>query len=193
VDLDYLAQRLVTGLVRVAVAAGDCPDPLERTLAQQQALVLLARRDRCYPLTELAADLGMPLATVQTAVATLAREGLVDVGPAPSYAPQEVRVALTERGRAQAPNGTTWADSLLAQLDALDEPDQRQLLALVVEQIASMQRHGRIPVTRMCVNCRYFDAYAHPGRAEPHHCWYVDAPFGNRDLRLRCPEQVPAD
>ena len=192
-DAEFLAQRLITGLVRVAVAVGGSGQQYERTLAQQQALLLLARRDCGYPLTDLAADLGMPVAAVQTAVGTLVREGLVAMGPAPSYAPQEVLVELTGRGRSAVPAASTWADSQLAEFDRLDESDQRQVLSMVIEQITALQRLDRIPVTKMCVTCRYFDPYAHPGRAEPHHCWYVDAPFGNRDLRLRCPEQVPAE
>jgi hypothetical protein len=56
-----------------------------------------------------------------------------------------------------------------------------------------MQREGQIPVTKMCVTCRFFDGYAHPGSAEPHHCWLVDAPFGHQQLRLRCPEGQPGE
>ena len=62
---------------------------------------------------------------------------------------------------------------------------------LVTDQIAQLQRAGRIPVTRICLTCRYFDGYAHPGTNLPHHCHLVDAPFGYREFRLRCPEQTP--
>jgi hypothetical protein len=43
------------------------------------------------------------------------------------------------------------------------------------------------------VTCRFFDGYAHPGSAEPHHCWLVDTPFGHQELRLRCPEAQPGE
>jgi DNA-binding MarR family transcriptional regulator len=194
VDFDHLAHRLATGLVRVAVATdstGGAEAGLERTIAQQQALLLLARRPREYSLSSLSADLGMPMPTAQTALATLCREGLVSMQPNPSYSPHDMRVALTERGRAQAPAFLNWADALLTELEELGEDDQRRLLQVVINQISAMQRSGQIPITKMCVTCRFFDGYAHVGTSQPHHCRLVDAPFGHRQLRLRCPEQSP--
>jgi DNA-binding MarR family transcriptional regulator len=194
VNADDLGHRLITGLVRVAVAAqnaGEAADGLERTLAQQQALLLLARRRRAYSLSGLAADLGMPVSTAQATIATLCREGLVAMGPHPSYSPRDMRVELTEYGLVQAPEFLNWADTLLTEVENLSEVDQRRLLRMVTEQILAMQRRGQIPVTKMCVTCRFFDGYAHAGGSEPHHCWLVDAPFGYRQLRLRCPEQIP--
>jgi DNA-binding MarR family transcriptional regulator len=191
-DFDHLADRLTTGLVRVAVAA-DKTDAvgLERTVAQQQALLLLARRAQEYSLSRLATELGMPIPAAQAALATLCREGLVSMEPDPSYSPHELRVALTERGRAAAPGFLNWADALLTELDELSEDDQRRLLQVVTNQILALQQRGQIPITKMCVTCRFFDGYAHVGTPEPHHCRLVDAPFGYRQLRLRCPDQSP--
>lgn len=196
-DADSLTSRLAAGLVRVAVttqtdtvAPGEEPK-IERTVAQQQMLLILARRAETYRLTELANLLGM---TVRTAVSTsgaLAREGLVQMRPSPSYAPDEVRVFLTAKGRSAVPELANWADALLGQVENLDEAAQEKVLNLVTDQIAALQRAGRIPVTRLCLTCRFFDGYAHPGTNLPHHCHYVDAPFGYRELRLRCPEQSP--
>jgi DNA-binding MarR family transcriptional regulator len=190
VEFDHLVHRLTTGLVRVAVAADRSgPPDLERTIAQQQALLLLARRPQEYSLSSLSTDLGMPMPAAQTALATLCREGLVSMEPSPSYSPHDMRVELTEHGRAQAPEFLNWADALLTELEELGEDDQRRLLQFVTNQIFAMQRRGEIPITKMCVTCRFFDGYAHVGTTEPHHCRLVDAPFGYRELRLRCPEQ----
>ena len=194
-DVNALAHRLATGLVRVAVAvhADAPPDGLERTIAQQQVLLMLTRRHEVYPLSALATDLGMPEDATLAAVSTLAREGLVAMDPAPSYSPHQVRVALTEQGRTQAPDVLNWASDLLAELDQLSFEHQRRLLALVTQQIFVMQRQDRIPVARMCVTCRFFQPYAYPGTSSPHHCWLVDAPFGHQDLRVRCPEASPGE
>jgi DNA-binding MarR family transcriptional regulator len=192
VDFDHLAHRLTTGLVRVAVAAGKTDEAgLERTVTQQQALLLLARRPQEYTLNSLSTELGMPLPATQAALATLSREGLVSIRPNPSYSPHDMLVELTERGRAESPEFLNWADALLTELEELGEEDQRHLLQVVTNQILAMQRRGQIPITKMCVTCRFFDGYAHVGTAEPHHCRLVDAPFGYRQLRLRCPEQTP--
>ena len=194
-DQQPLAQRLAAGLARVAVAvqaAGDThSDGLERTLAQQQVLLLLARRRQVFRLVVLAEELGITLHAMLGAVTTLHREGLVSISPSPSSSPEQVQVALTAKGWAQAPETFNWAADLLAELHRLEPAEQRRLLAVVIDWITTLQQRGQIPVSRMCVTCRFFDAYAHPESAQPHHCQYVDAPFGWNDLRLRCPEQQP--
>jgi hypothetical protein len=38
----------------------------------------------------------------------------------------------------------------------------------------------------MCVTCRYFRPHVHSDPERPHHCAFVDAPFGDRALRLDC-------
>ena len=42
-------------------------------------------------------------------------------------------------------------------MENLDEAAQEQVLNLVTDQIAALQRAGRIPVTRICLTCRFFD------------------------------------
>lgn len=193
-DPEALPHRLATGLARVAVAmhlaADDPAAGLERTLAQQQLLLLLSRRRDVYPLADLAADAGLTPHATESSIGTLVREGLVAVGPAAS--PRDVRVTLTDRGRAQAPELLHWASDLLSELSNLDEIGQRQLLYVVTGHIRRLQRQGQIPIVKMCLTCRFFDVYAHPGTPDPHHCRLVDAAFGNQLLRLRCPEQEPA-
>lgn len=202
-DLDNLARQLATGLARMAVAVQAAGDPVDdaaagtdvapRTLVQQQVLLVLARRRPQLALRALAAELGLTVATALAALSDLQRDGLVSMGPTPSYSPAEMLVSLTDRGLAQAPQVRHWAGDLLAAIDDLGAGEQARLLEIVIRHIQLMQRRDQIPVTRMCVTCRYFDGYAHPGSAAPHHCLLVDAPFGHRELRLRCPDQEGAD
>ena len=194
-EYEALPHRLATGLARVAVAmhlaADDPAAGLERTLAQQQLLLLLNQRRDGYTLSDLAADIGMTAQTTESSIGTLVREGLVVMRPA-AGSPWDVLVTITDRGRAQAPELLHWASDLLAELRNLDEIGQRQLLQVVTAHIRRLQRQGQIPVVKMCLSCRFFDGYAHPGAADPHHCRLVDAAFGHQLLRLRCPEQEPA-
>lgn len=195
-NVDPLAMRLAQGLSRAAVAidlAGNAKAAtLERTVAQQLVLLhLRIFRHRAAVISELADELAMSIDDTLGAVGVLGQEGLVVMIPSPSYAPADVRVELTEAGRRQPRDMLNWAADLLAEMERLTEPDQARLLGLVLDRIVAMQRAGQIPITRMCVNCRYFDPYAHAGEALPHHCHLVDAPFGHRQLRLRCPEQQP--
>ena len=192
-DPEALPHRLATGLARVAVAmhlaADDPAAELERTLAQQQLLLLLSRRRDGYTVADLAADAGMTAPATESSIATLVREGLVVIEPA---SPPDLLARITDRGRAQAPEVLHWASDLLAELRRLDEVGQRQLLQVVTGHIRRLQEQGRIPVVKMCLTCRFFDGYAHPGAVDPHHCRLVDAAFGHQLLRVRCPEQEPA-
>jgi hypothetical protein len=61
-----------------------------------------------------------------------------------------------------------------------------------VTMIRTLQVRGRIPVARMCVSCRFFRPYRHDHPTTPHHCAFVDAPFGDGELRLDCPDHLPA-
>jgi hypothetical protein len=195
VDYEPVALRLAQGLSRAAVAiqlAGDdASATLERTFAQQLILLHLRQRYGPFPLDELANSLGMSDLDTLAAVGTLVREGLAAMSPMPSYTPHEVRVVLTDRGRDEPPALLNWAADLLIEIDRMTVDDQRQLLRLVLDRITTMQQAGQIPVTRMCVTCRFFEPYAHTGQDEPHHCHLVDGAFGYRQLRLRCPEQEP--
>lgn len=195
VDFETLPHRLTTGLARIAVAMHLIDDDpaagLERTLAQQQLLLLISRRRDGYTLAGLAADAGMTAPATASAIGTLVCEGLVVMRPASAY-PGDVSVRMTDRGRGQAPELLHWASDLLAELRNLNDAGQRQLLQVVTGQIRRLQRQGQIPVVKMCLTCRFFDGYAHPGAADPHHCRLVDAAFGHQRLRLRCPEQEPA-
>lgn len=193
---ETVVRRLATGLARLAVVVQQSTDArssvAERTMTQQQILLLLAGCEPGYPLAELAGQLGLTMPGMLSALSTLVREGMVSMGPDPSYTPDGMRVELTERGRRNLPPDPNWAASMLGEVNQLDEGDQRWLLALVTEEIAALQRDNRIPIAHTCVTCRFFDSYAHADSSQPHHCWLVDAPFGNRELRLRCPDQMPA-
>jgi hypothetical protein len=193
VDVEPVALRLAQGLSRAAVAlefAGRAE--LERNLAQQVILLSLHRRYAALPVETLATQLALTVDDTLAAVGTLVTEGLVMMTPASSWAPHDVRVELTDHGRAEGPELLNWAADLLGEIDRLDEVEQGRLLGVVRERIIAMQSAGQIPITKMCLTCRFFAPYAHAGTDRPHHCHLVDAPFGHHHLRLRCPEQQPA-
>ncbi|WP_051798721.1 MarR family winged helix-turn-helix transcriptional regulator [Catenuloplanes japonicus] len=186
-DLELSQHHLAAGLARVAVAEAAGNDGT-RTLAQQQVLLMLGRREASCPLSELSRDLGMTSKALFAAVESLVADGLVEMGPAPSFSPGEMRLSLTEAGRAEPVEPMTWAADLLTGLHELDALRRQHLLDAVTTKIRTLQQADQIPVTKMCVTCRFFESYAYPGSGQPHHCWLVGSPFGHLDLRLRCPE-----
>jgi hypothetical protein len=68
----------------------------------------------------------------------------------------------------------------------LDAGEREVFQRALVKMIRSLQIQGRIPVARMCLGCRFFRPYAHASSSAPHHCAFVDAPFGDAELRLDC-------
>jgi hypothetical protein len=104
-----------------------------------------------------------------------------------------MRVMLTDEGQkvgralAQSKSQVTTALAMLS-------PDQQaDLLQSQIRIIRSLQLAGAIPEQRICVSCRHFRPNAYPGAAQPHHCAFVNAAIGDRDLRLDCGEHEAAD
>jgi len=159
---------------------------------QAQALALLAERAGGLRAKEIAAHLAVSPPTIADTLAALDRKGLVARAQDPADA-RAMRVILTDEGQkvgralAQSKSQVTMALAMLS-------PDQQaDLLLSQIRIIRSLQLAGAIPEQRICVSCRHFRPNAYPGAAQPHHCAFVNAAIGDRDLRLDCGEHEAAD
>lgn len=141
--------------------------------------------------SELSQRLGVTLATISDSVRTLVDKGAVAKRPDPRH-PRASLIELTPHGRALAQKVTTLPDAIVSAVGALSALEQEAFLAGVVKIIRSLQLSGHIPVSRMCVTCKYFRPNAHEG-ALPHHCAFVDAPMAGRHLRIDCGEHEQAE
>ncbi len=194
-----LPRRLTAGLSRLAVAlrAGQWRLAEARGLTPTQAHVLAVVASRGGPgrpaprLSEVAEQLAVTRPTASDAVAALERKGLVERRPDPRDG-RASGLVLTAEGEAAAREAGDPPAALLDAASDLSPAEAEALLRLVVKLIRGLQLRGAIAPARICITCRFFQPYAHPGDASaPHHCAYVDAPFGDRHLRLDCPEQEP--
>ena len=193
---DPVAQRVVTGLAKIGLAtrhrAWAAAEQQRLTPTQGQILALLRVRPEVgLRLTELAAALALTAATTSVAVGALARKGLVRKVRAAADA-RALAITLTDAGRREANRAAGWSDFLLAAVDALTPAEQAVFLRGLIKMIRALQERGEIPVSRMCVTCHFFRPHAHADAARPHHCAFVDAPFGDRHLRLECLDHEPA-
>lgn len=191
-----LARRVVVGLSKIGLAlrtqAWRGAGGRGLTPTQGQVLALLkGRRGAPFRLHELADRLGVSTATASDAVGALEYKRLVAKGRSRQDA-RALAVDLTPRGRAEAELTRTWSDFLVETVAELEAAEQAVLLRLLTRTILGLQRRRQIPVAAMCVTCRFFRPQAHPGSPRPHHCTFVDAPFGDEALRLECPEHEPA-
>ncbi len=186
-----LPRRVSDGLARIGMVmkseAWKQAGPAGLTPTQAQILVLLNARGGALRLSEVAEDLAVSPATASEAVGSLVEKRLVQKTPAVDDR-RAVAIRLTARGRQRAVRTGQWPDVLAGAVGALDPREQEVLLRALTKMIRKLQQEGRIPSARMCVNCRYFRPNAYPGSQLPHHCDYVDAPFGDRHLRLECGE-----
>lgn len=196
-DAEPLAKRIAAGLARIGIvlrsSAWRRAYPAGLTALQAQLVVRLASRGRRgMRLGDLAEELGVTAATASDAVGALARKRLVRKARDPEDA-RAVSVTLTARGRRVASGLADWPDAVAGAIESLSPREQEALLTALMRIIRSLQEQNLIPVMRACVTCRYFRANAYPGSEQPHHCAFVDAPFGHRLLRLECPDHEPAE
>jgi len=193
---DPIAQRVLTGLAKIGLALRSHAwhEAVQRGLTptQAQVLALLRRRSgRSVRMSDIAEELAVTPATVSDTVAALTRKGLVQKMSSPLDARAMV-VTLTAAGRWKAEHIAGWPDLLMDAIDALSPTEQEVFLQGLIKIIRGLQERGQIPVAQMCVTCRFFRPYVHTDPDRPHHCLFVDAPFGNRHLRLDCPDQEAA-
>ncbi|MCS6954337.1 MAG: helix-turn-helix domain-containing protein [Bryobacterales bacterium] len=194
-ESDPLPARLAAGLAKIGLAlrnrAWREAGGRGLTPTQGQILALLARRAAPLTLGEIARELAVTPATASDAVEALRAKRLVRKGRSRQDR-RTLAVALTARGRAEARRAASWADFLAQAAGELDATEQAVLLRALIKMIRALQERGEIPVARMCVTCRFFRPHRYPDPLRPHHCDFVNAPFGDRQLRLDCADHVPA-
>jgi len=188
--------RIVEGLERIATALKS--DDWSRAQAagvnptQLSILRTLEGRNAGLSVKDLSFQLGVSQPTVTDSILALERKSLVEKRPDPADG-RAVRVVITDTGRAAVQAGDAATGTVGQAAAALDDEDQELLLVQLVSLIRQLQEQGAIPIQRMCVSCRYFRPYAHDDAARPHHCNFVDAAFGQQDLRIDCRDHETAD
>ena len=185
---DPLSQRLADGLARLGAVARQLDWQTGETegLTPTQADILhfISRRPEGVRLSAAAAHAGVRNATASDAVTALERKNLVRKYPDPEDG-RAVILKITVEGGALAKR---WPQSYGTVIGGLDAAEQEVLLGLVVKMIRNLQREDLIAPQRTCVTCKYFQENVAPGSGQPHYCAFVDAPMGDRHLRIDCPE-----
>jgi DNA-binding MarR family transcriptional regulator len=157
--------------------------------AQDAILRLLLVRRAGLWVRVLAGHLGVRQPTVTGSVIALERKGLVRRQTDPADARATIVKATPEALVELAAAVPSLAAAALADLS---EAEQASLLKTLIKLIRSLQLRDAVPPQRMCVTCKYFRPNVHPAAEAPYHCAFVDAPFGNRALRLDCAEHEQA-
>lgn len=159
---------------------------------QRQVLILLRTKPgQRAQISTVANELAVRLPTASEVIATLERKQLIK--RCRDMSDGRVVVAqLTAKGNRSCAPAPGMPDRLGTAAATLSASEQVALLTALVKVIRSLQTQGEISVARMCVSCQYFRPQQHANADRPHHCDYVNAPFGDRALRLDCQEYEPA-
>lgn len=194
-DAEGLPKRIASGLGRLALAVkakawrGASDEGITPT--QGEVLARLAEQDAGLRLGDLAAQLGISAPTASDAVNALVAKSLVEKKPGADK--RAVTLRVTRSGRNMAARAGDWTDFLANSVSALDAKEQAGFLVSLAKIIRTMQDNGDISPQRMCVTCTHFRPYAHKDLRKPHHCAFVDAAFGDPELRLNCADHAQAD
>ena len=188
------SERITAGLARIGLAirsrAWKGAGTAKLTPTQAQVLALLRGRRQGLSLSAVAEALSVTAPTASDAVASLVAKGLLSKSRGADR--RAVVLTPTPEGLALADRAAEWPDFVARAVETLAPDEQGAFLRGLIKVIRAMQDAGDIPVQRMCVTCRHFRPYRHDDPVNPHYCAYVDAPFGDRHLRLDCGEQEEA-
>ncbi len=192
-----IQQRVIIGLSKIGLAlkshAWQDANQHGLTPTQGQILALLCSKVKSgMRLSTIANELGVTAATTSDAVTTLVEKGLVQKTKAVDDG-RAIAISLTTQGQNVAAQVADWPDFLLEAVSELSELEQEVFLRGLIKMIRKLQEQRQISVARMCVNCQFFRPNVYADSAQPHHCNFVDAPFGDRELQLDCPDQIAAD
>lgn len=163
------------------------------TPTQGQILAYLATQKGGHArLVDIATALGITTATTSEAVRILEKKGVISKRPDATDG-RALQITLGGVGWREAGRVADWPAFLVNAIAQLPNVEQEAMLRTIMRTIVLLMEQQAIPLARMCVTCEYFRPNAHPEDAErPHHCALVDAPYGNRLLRVDCPEHVAA-
>lgn len=135
----------------------------------------------------MAEELSLTPATVSDALSSLEKKGLLIKQRRPEDR-RVVRLALSPEGKRLARTVTSSTEDIAEVIRTLSEEEKGVLLTILMRLIRGFQDKKLIPVARMCSNCRFFQPNVHPDPTLPHHCGFVDAAFGDQELRIECPD-----
>jgi len=189
---ESVSRRVATGLGKIGLAiksrAWKEAGVRRITPLQAQTLTILRMSPKCTAtVSEIGDELAVALPTASEVLRVLQLRGLIKKQRSKADA-RTVMVSLTAKGRRKADVAAGWPDFLAAAADVLPPAEQLSLLRTLIKMIRTLQEQGDIPIARMCVTCRFFRANVHDDQERPHHCDLVNAAFGDRLLRIECPE-----
>lgn len=159
---------------------------------QLSILELIEGRSDGMSVKDIAAHLGVSQPTATDSIIALERKGLITKTSSTADR-RAVNITLTDDGLSALQKDNAPLSVAEQAAAALAAGEQENMLLMLAKMIRHLQEIEAIPIQRMCVNCCYFVPFAHTDAERPHHCNFVDAAFGQRDIRIDCHDHETAD
>jgi DNA-binding MarR family transcriptional regulator len=191
-----LPQALASALRRLAhlahTSSWDQWAAQRLTPTQRRILDVVASRRESLTLSALARELGVTPATASDSVGALESKGLVEKRRS-DVDGRALALMLTSEGQSSVTALAALPDPLQDAFGALTAAEQEIFYRSAIKMIRGLQESGALPVSRMCVRCRHFEAFKASDRGYPHYCHLAGSPMADRHLRIECPEHEAGD
>jgi len=156
---------------------------------QVQVLIfLLYHSEEKRKVSYLATEFNMTRATISDTVKALDQKGLITK----EYDPYDTRsyvIHLSEKGERIAEETSLFTQELQVPIEQLNANDKDNLLLSLIGVIRHLNKAGIITLQRMCFTCAHYRS-DHQGAT--HFCQLLNQPLGGSELRVDCPEHLPA-
>jgi len=186
-----LEEKILIGLEQIGRAIAMLQDHESRAqnLSDLQMNVILSLLEPHHARTigGVAEELNLTPPTISDAVRVLEKKDLLSK-TRDSKDERVIRLDLTARGKSTARRLKEKQNPLIKVITHLTEEEKVSLLSLLIKLTKFFQDKGLVSVARLCANCRYFHPNRYPGTEKPHHCGFVDGPFGEPELQVDCSE-----
>ncbi|GIF12854.1 MarR family winged helix-turn-helix transcriptional regulator [Actinoplanes teichomyceticus] len=188
--------QLLIGLARLgqAVRMEAWRNAGPHNLSPLQADIVTLLHGKPHPIRqgEIVTALASTPPTVSDAVKVLRKKELLEGSRDPGDA-RALLLGLTPLGREEADRLRSQSETLSGAVAALSPSDFAAMLRGTTTLMRELQERRAIPISQMCLTCRFFVPRAHPDNPDrPHHCNFVDTPFGDAELRVTCPDHETA-
>jgi len=186
-----LEEKILTGLEQIGRAIAMLQDHESRAQnlsdLQMNLIISLLEPHHARTIGGIAEELNLTPPTISDAVRVLEDKEMVLKTRDPKDE-RVVRLDLTARGKSTARRLKEKQNPLLKVITHLTEEEKVSLLSLLIKLTKFFQDKGLVSVARLCANCQYFHPNRYPGKEKPHHCGFVDSPFGEPELQIDCSE-----
>jgi len=156
---------------------------------QVQVLIfLLYHSEEKRKVSYLATEFNMTRATISDTVKALDQKGLITKEHDP-YDTRSYVIHLSEKGERIAEETSLFTQELQVPIEQLNANDKENLLLSLIGVIRHLNKAGIITLQRMCFTCAH---YRPDHQGATHFCQLLNQPLGGSELRVDCPEHLPA-